>query len=856
MQEAPTQQAEAKAPAPQPIQRKEAPAAPAAGAVAARSQSSALVQFSLSAALQRQAETGMASGDVHGTAAAGIGGASGALPHLDAIQMSFGHHDVSSVQAHTDGAAAQASAALGAHGYASGNHVAFADSAPSLHLAAHEAAHVVQQRAGVQLKGAVGQVGDVYERHADAVADKVVAGESAQGLLDQMTPAGASTGAVQAKAVQFDIKKDLRKAMDGWGTDEEAIYGRLRRASSEELQSVVDDKALMKELRGELSHGEMKKVLDLLKAPVRVKLKLAMDGWGTDEAYIHKALATASPEDLKSIAADKKMVARIKSELSGDDLRAVLDRISLPLKGKLQYAIEGWGTDEDYIFTSVAAASIGEITGLLGDAILGQVDADLTEEERNQWRGMLAKRCWEAADGLNSFRFIDNPKLEVRTARLAQMGAIDFQRAMLDDEIAKETDAARFIRAFQSYWAVEIGTSHGATMNQWPMAVLRSMHAQLKALPDQDTRAGFWKKLTLSDHSLIDPTSGNDVGLRNRAAWGAGNFTVGTQAGTGATTEYGYGTKLTAAAAVNDTKITVQEGDRLKKDDVIKIGAGGGAEGGLKITAVSGSDWTLDKKLTKAQTVNADVVPDDGSATRNINWLEATVRHEIAHGVDENLGATVKGFTEGIGGWWTGNYDGWIGAMADPYKTSAATPLTADEKTKIKEAIVDATENQKGSLFGATLGLAATHPVIKYAANNIPVITAAEACLSRGDQFYNSPTAIYREGGKGFSVSFWYKKFMYFNETIVAERVKNYGLYAPTEFFAEAYTVFYEEAGKPGITDADYGRLLRNATWRDWIRTNIHQRGQAPAGTGASGDSPGASPGGASKGKSGGDPGP
>src|SRR5262249_13589656 len=44
---------------------------------------------------------------VRGHAAQGIrGGAGGTLPHLDAIQRSFGAHDVSSVRAHDDGDAA------------------------------------------------------------------------------------------------------------------------------------------------------------------------------------------------------------------------------------------------------------------------------------------------------------------------------------------------------------------------------------------------------------------------------------------------------------------------------------------------------------------------------------------------------------------------------------------------------------------------------------------------------------------------------------------------------------------------------------------------------------------------------
>lgn len=153
--------------------------------------------------LQRRAQPVQRKGDgpevnVHAEAAKGISGASHALPHLDTIQQAFGHHDVSSVKAHTDEAAGLASASMGARAYASGNDVAFAG-APDLHTAAHEAAHVVQQRAGVSLSGGVGQVGDSYEQHADQVADAVVAGKSAAGLLDVMA-GGTGGDAVQRAA--------------------------------------------------------------------------------------------------------------------------------------------------------------------------------------------------------------------------------------------------------------------------------------------------------------------------------------------------------------------------------------------------------------------------------------------------------------------------------------------------------------------------------------------------------------------------------------------------------------------------------------------------------------------------------
>jgi hypothetical protein len=142
-----------------------------------------------------QADTG----HVQSAAQHGIASGAQALPHQGTIQKLFGRHDVSGVKAHVGGAAADASQAMGATAYATGDHVAFAGS-PDLHTAAHEAAHVVQQRGGVQLKGGVGAAGDRYEQHADQVADLVVQGHSAEHVLDAHAgSASPGGGAVQHK---------------------------------------------------------------------------------------------------------------------------------------------------------------------------------------------------------------------------------------------------------------------------------------------------------------------------------------------------------------------------------------------------------------------------------------------------------------------------------------------------------------------------------------------------------------------------------------------------------------------------------------------------------------------------------
>jgi hypothetical protein len=133
---------------------------------------------------------------IHAAAARGTVTPATTMPHAAQIQRAFGRHDISAIQAHVGADAAASARAMGARAYATGDHVVLGEST-DLHTVAHEAAHVVQQRGGVQLKGGVGATGDAYERQADEVADAVVAGRSAEALLDTAQP-GAAAGVQRA----------------------------------------------------------------------------------------------------------------------------------------------------------------------------------------------------------------------------------------------------------------------------------------------------------------------------------------------------------------------------------------------------------------------------------------------------------------------------------------------------------------------------------------------------------------------------------------------------------------------------------------------------------------------------------
>lgn len=179
--------------------------------------------------IQRKANGERSAANPREAAESGTQGAGERLPHFDRVQRSFGSFDISGVRAYVGGAAAEANRELGAQAYAHGDSVAFASS-PDLHTTAHEAAHVVQQRGGVQLEGGIdGGASDPYEQHADAVADAVVAGRSAEPLLEQPHGSAGAERVVQRKteaepfvATSGDMTggilgTDAQKWMSTWG---------------------------------------------------------------------------------------------------------------------------------------------------------------------------------------------------------------------------------------------------------------------------------------------------------------------------------------------------------------------------------------------------------------------------------------------------------------------------------------------------------------------------------------------------------------------------------------------------------------------------------------------------------------
>lgn len=137
-------------------------------------------------------------GDPSDVARRGLASAADPLPFQARIQDAFGpQHDLSSVRVSSGSGSVEANRALGSNAFTMRESIAFAGP-PDLWTAAHEATHVVQQRAGLLPAGTIVPASGPLEQAADAVAHRVTAGLSAAPLLPS---AGAGSGVT---ALQFD----------------------------------------------------------------------------------------------------------------------------------------------------------------------------------------------------------------------------------------------------------------------------------------------------------------------------------------------------------------------------------------------------------------------------------------------------------------------------------------------------------------------------------------------------------------------------------------------------------------------------------------------------------------------------
>ncbi len=391
--------------------------------------------------LARDGHSGLDDAEVQAAATHGLSAGGGPLPHLDAIQRSFGEHDVSGVTAHVGGPAKEASQAMGAHAYATGDQVAFAQQ-PDLFLAAHEAAHVVQQRGGVQLSSAVGQAGDAYEQHADAVAAKVVAGESAADLLGAGAAAPSQHGAVQRKVSKQD-QDALDISNDGYFLDAFIKY-----TSYPAFRSLGAGGKPVPKI--ELGDDKMQKLADGIHATVSAikddakpdHLVKALDLWGANRPGVQKVFARCEKRG-KQVHPD------------------------------LKQAHDGFDRLETYTVDSAAQEAIEKGMKEIGGEF--RVDAKLHQAEYDAARAAL----------IETLAAVDKAKGLPETAKL-------YKEHRLEEIVQITKEHKSFEQSLTIAERVGLAVK-GQHPMEWPRHILRVAKLTIKGIALLANTKGLWK---------------------------------------------------------------------------------------------------------------------------------------------------------------------------------------------------------------------------------------------------------------------------------------------------------------------------------------------------------------------------
>lgn len=230
-------------------------------------------------------------------------------------------------------------------------------------------------------------------------------GESLRGRLESEL---SGEDRVRALALldrgEMTRRDDALAAMAGAGTNEAALFDALQNATPEERRAMQNDPEFQRRLEGDLSGSDLTRARELLqngRLDTRGKLNVAMDGMGTDEGAIFRALEDATPEERRALQDDPQFRERLNSELSGDDLtraNRLLQDGREPARDTLRHATSGAGTDEAAVFRALERATPEEREEMKNDPQVRQLlqqelsGADLRRAELLLENGTLTAR--------------------------------------------------------------------------------------------------------------------------------------------------------------------------------------------------------------------------------------------------------------------------------------------------------------------------------------------------------------------------------------------------------------------------------------------------------------------------------
>jgi hypothetical protein len=216
---------------------------------------------------------------------------------------------------------------------------------------------------------------------------------------------------------------------------------------------------------------------------------------------------------------------------------------------------------------------------------------------------------------------------------------------------------------------------------------------------------------------------------------------------------------------------------------------------------------------------------DAGDPMRGTNMFDATVRHEIGHRVDSQVGGPAYCATDAGGGWltWDGS-DGMAARLVAASAGNISTWADADQKTAIIDCLQGVIDDRVPDDIDSRLEALpfcadfATDPAHQTNLDNINADKAVQALrVGFSDSGpWGTATGGVLLGDRIYQESYDWPQWVSYKHEARTRKVSTYQFRAPGEWFAEAYACYYQPPGEKGALLAG-----RDPATKAWFDANV-----------------------------------
>lgn len=799
------------------------------------------------------------------------------------MEGAFGQ-DFSDVKVHTGGAATQAAKNLNAQAFTQGSDIFFDqgkyDPASDVgeKLIAHELAHVAQTGAGknsgapAAKANSISQQSDSAETAADAAAEKAVSGEAV-----------GDVGAAPAATVHRDALGDLKDAADGnWlgSVNDEKVLAKTRALSAGDKAQLKTDKydALNRRVMKKLSASNCLFYLNEIGGlDVRWKLYWLNEGNNLDELEASQwrwLLGYSSPATMDLL---RKYPTGYKAFLKN----APHDMI--PAWDRLQGLEDGtWNGNAQEIRTAVNNLNADQKAQVRADdgKLMKIMTAGGDTNERFRIVTYLDMKVKEQVRWLNWIKALPTLTTQQWSQLLAECSKADFDELVGWAEMfalvqkhcppailqvtRQNSDPAVAANAFDDPVQVEsmfgtlgpVGFLAEATKNPAP-AALDHVYTKARAkvgptvtgIPkgqqmgaitktnlrkwmftasssQAECQAMFEQRFAIDTHTLgtYDHLHDSD-GNRN-----SNTLTPFTKVGL--TEMWGVCETLPPSAVEGNPRLLhILRDSNRGTGSAYYAGPRQGAQGDVLMGGRTDADIQTDTSSYGVLNAGAS---GPGSPEISLKTFNATLRHEIGHAVDSQLGIMQSWGQQQVAGGWI-KYDSFEAFVDAIIAASGGMRYGGEDlNRKYRKGMIDAVSASPQITFSAALTAAGVTPPATDPGGAVSVVWEPERYSPANDgPWYNHKWVT--RGDRNFQTAYGSATSLYsFLANVRTNRmITDYQWRAPGEWFAEVYQIYYAETenptlAEPGVQAPVGGRLRAKDEEAAQMMSQLVDRGFSP----------------------------